>query len=45
MRVLRRIFYRIATAGIAEKARDATIYKATRFSDHAPLTIQYGLPL
>ena len=31
----------VATAGIAHTARTADIYKAARFSDHAPLTIQY----
>jgi len=40
-----RLDYQIATAGIAEKARDAAIYKTTRFSDHAPLTIAYDLAL
>ncbi len=36
-----RIDYQIATPGIAAAARRAVIYKAQRFSDHAPLTIQY----
>jgi len=36
-----RIDYHIATPGIAAKARKAAIYKAQRFSDHAPLTIDY----
>jgi exodeoxyribonuclease-3 len=36
-----RIDYQIATPGIAAKARRAEIYKARRFSDHAPLTIEY----
>ncbi|MFD1577473.1 exodeoxyribonuclease III [Ramlibacter ginsenosidimutans] len=40
-----RLDYQIATAGVAEKARDAAIYKTTRFSDHAPLTIQYDIAL
>jgi exodeoxyribonuclease-3 len=40
-----RLDYQIATAGIAHTARTADIYKATRFSDHAPLTIQYEWPL
>jgi len=38
-----RIDYQIATPGIAAKAQKAAIYKAQRFSDHAPLTIDYGL--
>jgi hypothetical protein len=37
--------YQIATAGIAGTARAASIYKDARFSDHAPLTIHYELPL
>jgi exodeoxyribonuclease-3 len=37
-----RIDYQIATPGIAAKAKAASIYKAVRFSDHAPLVIDYG---
>ena len=36
-----RIDCQIATPGIAAKAKKAAIYKAQRFSDHAPLTIDY----
>lgn len=36
-----RIDYQIATPLIAQKARYASIYKAERFSDHAPLMIDY----
>ena len=36
-----RIDYQIATPGIAATARRESIYKAKRFSDHAPLTIDY----
>jgi exodeoxyribonuclease III len=36
-----RIDYQIATPGIADRARAAAIYKDERFSDHAPLTIDY----
>ena len=36
-----RIDYQIATPGIASKARAASIYKTRRFSDHAPLIIDY----
>ena len=36
-----RIDYQIATPGIAAHARAAEIYKDARFSDHAPLTIDY----
>jgi exodeoxyribonuclease-3 len=40
-----RIDYQIATPGIAAKARRAAIYTAARFSDHAPLTIDYDVIL
>ena len=40
-----RIDYQIATPGIAAKAVKESIYKAKRFSDHAPLTIDYDYPL
>ncbi|MGA8032706.1 MAG: exodeoxyribonuclease III [Casimicrobiaceae bacterium] len=40
-----RIDYQIATPGIAATARRAAIYKAARFSDHAPLTIDYDFTL
>jgi len=36
-----RIDYQIATPAIARKARSVSIYKAERFSDHAPLMIDY----
>jgi exodeoxyribonuclease-3 len=36
-----RIDYHIATPGIAGKARRVSIYKNKRFSDHAPLIIDY----
>jgi exodeoxyribonuclease-3 len=36
-----RIDYQIATPGIAATARRESIYKARRFSDHAPLIIDY----
>jgi len=36
-----RIDYQIATPGIAAMAKKAAIYKEQRFSDHAPLTIDY----
>jgi exodeoxyribonuclease III len=40
-----RIDYQIATPGIAAKAQRAAIYVAARFSDHAPLTIDYDVTL
>ncbi|GAB3541289.1 exodeoxyribonuclease III [Noviherbaspirillum agri] len=36
-----RIDYHISTAGIADTACTAAIYKEQRFSDHAPLTVEY----
>jgi exodeoxyribonuclease-3 len=35
------IFYQIATPGIAALARAAGVYKDQRFSDHAPLIVDY----
>jgi exodeoxyribonuclease-3 len=40
-----RIDYQIATPGIAAKARAASIYKNRRFSDHAPLIVDYDYAL
>jgi exodeoxyribonuclease-3 len=40
-----RIDYHIATPRLAATAQRAAIYKAKRFSDHAPLTIDYDHPL
>ena len=37
-----RIDYHIATPAIAHAAKMASIYKEQRFSDHAPLTVDYG---
>lgn len=39
-----RIDYQLATPGIAARARAAAVFKAERFSDHAPLTIEYDWP-
>jgi len=38
-----RIDYQIATPGAAKKAQRESIYLKRRFSDHAPLTIDYAL--
>ena len=38
-----RIDYQIATPGAARRARRESIYLRKRFSDHAPLTIDYDL--
>ncbi len=40
-----RIDYHIATPGIAQTAQSASIYKEQRFSDHAPLTVDYNYAL
>ena len=40
-----RIDYQIATSGLALAAKTAGIYKADRFSDHAPLTVDYEVSL
>jgi len=40
-----RIDYHLATPALAAAARQATVYKAERFSDHAPLTIRYDFRL
>ncbi len=37
-----RIDYQIATDGIARTAKATSVYKDERFSDHAPLTMDYG---
>jgi len=36
-----RLDYQLATPGVAQAAREACIYKEQRFSDHAPLIIDY----
>ncbi|TFW17224.1 exodeoxyribonuclease III [Massilia arenosa] len=36
-----RIDYHVATKGVAATAKECSIYKDERFSDHAPLTIHY----
>ena len=40
-----RIDYHIATPKLAATAKRAAIFKTRRFSDHAPLTIDYDYPL
>jgi exodeoxyribonuclease-3 len=39
-----RIDYQIATPGLASKAAAASVFRDARFSDHAPLTIDYAWP-
>ena len=36
-----RIDYQIATLGLASKARCTSVYSEEKFSDHAPLTVDY----
>lgn len=36
-----RIDYHIVTPGMAARARSATVFKNIKFSDHAPLTVDY----
>jgi exodeoxyribonuclease-3 len=38
-----RIDYQIITPGLRDKVRFASIYKRKRFSDHAPLIIDYDV--
>ncbi|WPC66693.1 exodeoxyribonuclease III [Rhodoferax ferrireducens] len=40
-----RLDYHLATPAMAALARSETIYKAEKFSDHAPLTIEYDWTL
>jgi exodeoxyribonuclease-3 len=40
-----RIVFQVATPGVAATARACDIYTRRRFSDHAPLTIDYDYPL
>lgn len=39
-----RIDYQLCTPGIAARARSASVYKAEKFSDHAPLLVDYDYP-
>ena len=38
-----RLDYHIATSAVASTARGASIFKASKFSDHAPLSIDYDM--
>ena len=37
--------YHLATRALAETAQRAAVFKDQRFSDHAPLTIDYNFTL
>ena len=38
-----RLDYQVVTPGLKDKAITTDIYKTDRFSDHAPLTIDYNI--
>ncbi|MEO8279135.1 MAG: exodeoxyribonuclease III [Ideonella sp.] len=40
-----RLDYQLATPGIAALAKEVAVYKAQRFSDHAPLIVDYDFKL
>jgi exodeoxyribonuclease-3 len=40
-----RLDYHLATQAVAEKARSEAIYKGEKFSDHAPITIEYDFTI
>jgi len=40
-----RLDYHLATPGLAQLARKEAIYKDQRFSDHAPITVEYEFKL
>ncbi|CAM8640862.1 XthA Exonuclease III [Comamonadaceae bacterium] len=40
-----RLDYHLATPAVAATAREVAIYKAEKFSDHAPITVGYDLTL
>ena len=40
-----RIDYHLATPALAAKAREVSVFKAQRFSDHAPLIVDYDFKL
>lgn len=40
-----RLDYHLATPALADKARSESIYKDQKFSDHAPITVEYDLDL
>lgn len=40
-----RLDYHLATQALAQSARSVEIYKGEKFSDHAPITMEYGFQL
>ena len=45
LQVFCRIDYHLATPAIAALARTEEIYKTIKFSDHAPITVDYDLSI
>lgn len=45
MQVFRRIDYHFATPKLAALAQRESIFTGTKFSDHAPLTIDYDFSI
>jgi exodeoxyribonuclease-3 len=45
MWVFQRICYHLATPALAALSQSETIYKVQRFSDHAPITVDYDMNL
>ncbi len=43
MQVFCRTGYHLATEGLAALAKSASVYRGEKFSDHAPLTIEYDM--
>jgi exodeoxyribonuclease-3 len=39
-----RIDYQVVSQSLSGRARSASVYKDTWFSDHAPLTMDYEIP-
>jgi exodeoxyribonuclease III len=40
-----RLDYHLATPAVALLARKESIYKQEKFSDHAPITVEYGMKM
>lgn len=43
VQVFRRTCYHLATPAVAQLARTEWIYRQEKFSDHAPVTVDYAL--
>ena len=40
-----RLDYHLATPALAETARSVAVYKDEKFSDHAPVTVNYDMSI